>query len=165
MNYLDIDAFFPHYDMDQNCRTCIIYSDTTKEFVPLNVSQYARRLYFLAKLNKDALHNWSKQILNTATNLPLLITDKLIFIPVKFKPHPYTPGHAFTFGYINYNAISFYSSHEVILKNQIILNTISPHPFIDKKIRDATLLSYAYRETTSQTPSRSPLSQLSIWTP
>lgn len=146
MNYLDIDAFFPYYDMEENSRTCILYADGTKEFVSLNVSQYALRLYFLAKLNKDAIRAWSRQVLNATCNVPLLITDKLIFIPVKFKPHPYTPGHAFTFGYINYNAISFYSSQEVILKNQVVLNTISPHQFIDKKIRDAMLLAYAYRD-------------------
>lgn len=146
MNYLDIDAFFPYYDAEQNCRTCILYKDGTKEFISLNVSQYGRRIYFLAKLNKEAIHAWSSQILNASSNLPLLITDKLIFIPIKFKPHPYTPGHAFTFGYVNYNAISFYSSQEVILKNQTVLNTVSPHQFIDKKIRDAMLLAYAYQD-------------------
>lgn len=149
MNYLDIDAFFPHYDMEQNSRTCVLYNDGTKEFINLNISQYGRRLYFLAKLNKEAIRAWSQQVLHATCNVPLLITDKLIFIPVKFKPHPYTPGHAFTFGYINYNAISFYSSQEVILKNQTVLNTISPHQFIAKKMRDAMLLAYAYRDLPS----------------
>lgn len=146
MNYLDIDAFFPYYSEEKNSRTCILYKDGTKRFVSPNISKYVLQLYFEAGLNKEAVHAWSSKVLKTEFNLPLLITDKLIFIPIKFQPQPYTPGHSFTFGYVNYDAIAFYSEYEVMLKNQTVLQTISPTQFIGKKIRDAILLGYTYRE-------------------
>lgn len=146
MNFLDIDAFFPYYNEEKNSRTCVLYKNGIKEFVRPNISKYVLQLYFAAGLNKEAVHAWSSKVLKATFNLPLLLTDKLIFIPIKFQPQPYTPGHSFTFGYINYDAIAFYSEREVMLKNQLVLQTISPTQFIDKKIRDAILLGCAYRE-------------------
>lgn len=146
MDYLNIDAFFPFYNEETNTRTCVLYKDGTRKYVRLNISKYIPKLFFEAGLNEKAVRQWTSNILKSKVNLPLLLTDKLIFIPVKFKPQLYIPGHAFTFGYINYEAIAFYSSQNVILKNETVLQTISPSQFIDKKVRDALLLSFAYQE-------------------
>lgn len=145
MSYLDIDAFFPFYNEERNTHTCILFKDGHKEYVRPNVTRYIPMLFFQAELNDKAIHRWSSQLLGAEHNLPLLITDQLIFIPIKFQTQPYAPGHPFTFGYVNYNAIAFYSDKEVILKSQAVLQTLSPTKFIEKKIRDATLLSFAYQ--------------------
>lgn len=146
MNYLDIDAFFPFYNEEKNTHTCVLYHDGTQKYVKPNVAKYILQLYFEAMLNYEAIHNWSCDVLHAKCNLPLLFNKQCIFIPIKFRQPPYMPSPSYTYGYVHFNAIAFFSEHEVILKNQIVLQTISPTSFIEKKIRDAIFLGYVYEK-------------------
>lgn len=141
MNVLEIDAFFPFYDEEKNTHTCVLYHDCTKKYIKPNVSKYIPQLYFEAEINYEAIYHWSCEFLQAKHNIPLLFNKQCIFIPIKFRQHPYAPRPAYTYGYVKFNEIAFFSDREVMLKNQIVLQTLSPTHFVEKKIRDALFLS------------------------
>lgn len=143
MNVLEIDAFFPFYDAEKNTHTCVLDHNCIRTYIKSNVAKYIPQLYFEAELNYEAIYRWSCDVLQAKHNIPLLFNKHCIFIPVKFRQHPYMPRPAYTYGYVNFNEIAFFSDHEVMLKNQIVLPTLSPTAFIEKKMRDAMLLSYS----------------------
>ncbi len=150
MNLTEIAAFYPFYNDTLGTRTCILSRDGTKKYVKPHVVKYIPRLYAHIGLNLDTIQHWSCEILKTKANVPLLFSDKIIFIPVKFPQPPYSPSPTYSFGYINIEEIAFFSGREVILKNQMTLQTLSPTPFIEKKLRDALILSYAYLQRKTQ---------------
>ena len=148
MKYFEIDAFYPFYTEDGHDHTCILLKDGSKEYVSQCVKHFIPHLLYDTGLDARSIRLWASKVTGLKQNLPIIIDENIIFIPVKFRKRLNSTTTAF--GYINYNSILSYSNTTVTLKNQTILETLSPTKFIDKKLIDAKLLAYAYLDTRKQ---------------
>lgn len=148
MKYFEIDGFLPFYTEDGHDQTCILLKNGDKEYSPYAIKHFIPHLLFDTGLDVRSTRLWATKITGLKQNLPLVIDDQNIFIPIKFrKPLKSTTT---AFGYINYTSIATYSDMRITLNNQNILETLSSAKYIDKKLIDAKLLAYAYLDTRKQ---------------
>lgn len=142
MKYFEIDAFFPCHSEDGTAKTCILLSNGTKHYSRYNMRQFISHLLCDVGLDYRSIRLWSTKVTGAKHHLPLIIDNLNIFLPIKFQMN--MPGPETSYGYVHLGSIARYSDTEIILKNQIALATLSSTKYIEKKMIDAKLLTYAY---------------------
>lgn len=142
VKYFEIDAFFPCYKEDTNIKTCIILSNGTTRYSHYNMRQFTARLLCDIGMDYLSLRLWSSKVTGAKHHLPLIIDNLNVFIPIRFKAK--ANGNETSYGYINMGSIERYSDTEIVLRNQVVLPTLSSTKYIEKKMVDAKLLTYAY---------------------
>lgn len=144
MKYFEIDAFFPYYSEDGAIKTCVLLTNGTKQYSRYNMRQFISHLLCDVGLDYRCVRLWSTKVTGVKHHLPLIIDNLNIFLPIKFPAQAHTPRSETSYGYINLGSIARYSDTEIVLKNQITLSTLSSTKYIEKKMVDAKLLTYAY---------------------
>lgn len=142
MNYAQIAALIPFYDTNGENSTCILYNDGSKDYKPCSIKRYVHHMLYTLHLDPNAVKHWTYQVIGTKLNTPIIIDDSLIFLPVKLRRSVGKQDGCF--GYINHSLISSYEDNLVTLCNGELLPTLSPKSYMQKKLYDAKLLSYAY---------------------
>ena len=143
MYYL-CSAIIPYYDPYGGNATYTLLTDGTKETFDLSIKNYIYHMFRQLYMDPLALKNWVSHILSAKSNMPLILTDAYIFIPIKVRyPIGRLDG---AFGYVALDAMVSYKDGVITLKNGVILETLSSDSYITKKIKDAKLLAYAYKE-------------------
>lgn len=137
-------AILPFYDDHGYNATYTLLSDGTKETYQLPIKTYIYRMFHQLYMDPLALKNWSTHILSSQYNLPLIINETYIFIPVKMRtPIGRCDGAC---GYVLLSAIKDFKDGTITLVNGTTLDTLSSDTYLTKKMKDARLLRYAYEE-------------------
>ena len=103
VKYFEIDAFYPFYTEDGHDHTCILLKDGSKEYVSQCVKHFIPHLLYDTGLDARSIRLWASKVTGLKQNLPIIIDENIIFIPVKFRKRLNSTTRAF--GYINYNSI------------------------------------------------------------
>nr|WP_303244292.1 hypothetical protein [uncultured Cellulosilyticum sp.] len=144
MKYFEIDAFFPIYKKEGPAQTCILLTNGTKQYSHYSIRQFIPHLLYDTGLDERSIRLWSSKVTGSKHLLPLIIDNLNVFIPIKFAIEGENNRISVVYGYVNLGSIAHYSNKEVILKSQVSLPTLSSIKYIEKKIVDAKLLTYAY---------------------
>lgn len=148
MNYTLIDALIPFYDSDGANATCILFHDGSRSYKDCPIKKYLYHMLYSLHLDPNAVKHWTYKTIGTKINTPIIIDDSLIFLPVKLRKGVGKQDGCF--GYVNSKVIQAYEDNQITLCNGEILATLSPRSYIQKKITDAKLLSYAYMDYKKQ---------------
>lgn len=144
MMYYLCSAIIPYYDSYGGNATYTLLTDGTKETFDFSIKNYTYHMFRQLFMDPLSLKNWASHILSGKSNLPLILTDAYIFIPIKMRtPIGRLDG---AFGYVALDSIVGYKDSMITLKNGVILETLSSDSYITKKMKDARLLRYAYQE-------------------
>lgn len=142
MFYSHIVALIPFYDQYGQNSTCILFKDGSKEYAPYSIKAYLCRMLYTFHLDPKAVKHWTHQVIGTKLNTPIIIDNRLIFLPVKLRKSVGKQDGCF--GYVNNHFIIDVADYQLTLINDQILPTLSPKSYILKKQTDAKLLGYAY---------------------
>ncbi len=144
MKYFEIDAFFPTYKENNPAQTCILLNNGITQYSHYSIRQFIPHLLYETGLDERSIRLWSSKLTGSKHLVPLIIDNLNIFIPIKFAVPIKNNACTSAYGYINLGSIDHFSDTEVVLKNQTALSTLSSVKYIEKKIVDAKLLTYAY---------------------
>lgn len=142
MNVMQISAFIPFYSSEGENSTCILFNDGSKIDKPYSIKKCTNQILYSLHLDPQALSHWTYEVIGMKSTTPLIITDDIIFIPVKLRKS--IGKHDGCFGFINMKAIASYDHHSILLDSGQSILTLSPKSYIQKKLHDAKLLHYAY---------------------
>ncbi|MGL4798993.1 MAG: hypothetical protein ACRCWY_06330 [Cellulosilyticaceae bacterium] len=148
MSYYHIHALIPIYTTTGENATLVIHLDGSSEKCHCTLQTYIRRMLYQAHLDPQSLKYWTSKVLGEKLNTPLILSDTLVFIPIKMRQAiGRTDG---CFGYVLSNCILTYDDHTLTLTSGQTLTTLSTKSYVAKKQRDACLLRYAYLEHRKQ---------------
>lgn len=99
-------------------------------------------------LDPVAVKHWTFETIGSKLNTPLIIDNQLIFLPVKFRKGVGKQDGCF--GYVSLLHLNTYRDYQMTLCNGQVLPTLSQKSYIQKKLMDAKLLSYAYLDYKKQ---------------
>lgn len=142
MNYTQIAALIPFYSVNGENSTCILYSDGSKAYKSCSIKKFIHHMLYTFHLDPLAVKHWTYNVIGTKLNTPLIIDNELIFLPVKLRKGVGKQDGCF--GYINSRQLVSYENHLITFSSGDTLPTLSPKSYIQKKLYDAKLLSYAY---------------------
>lgn len=146
MYYEDIMALIPFYDENGQNMTRILLKDGTSSASTCSVKAYISQILSSLHLDPHALKFWIFKMTGDKHNTPLIISNDLIFIPIKFRKS--IGSHDGCFGFINAisltSAETYIENYHITLPSNICLNTLSTKAYIMGKQKTAQLLSYAY---------------------
>lgn len=145
---LQFAALIPFYDDYGQNSTCILYKDGSKEYFGCPVKSYIQKLLYELHLDPKAVSFWTTKTIGTKLNSPITIDDSLILIPVKFRKSVGKQDGCF--GYVCNDCIKEPHDFSITLTNDEVLPTLSPQSYIQKKQKDAALLSYVYTDYKKQ---------------
>lgn len=142
MNYALIAALIPCYSTNGQNSTRILLHDGSSFYKPCPVKKYIHHMLYALHLDPRAVTYWTFKTIGTKSNTPLIIDDKLIFLPVKLRKGIGKQDGCF--GYVNNQYITACQNNKITLCNGETLSTLSSKAYMLKKMTDAKLLSYAY---------------------
>lgn len=144
MMYYRCEAIVPYYDeCGQNC-TYVILKDGSRMEYKMPVRSYIRKLFYAMHLDLAARNRWAAEVLRHEFNTPILVSDELVLVPVKFrKPIGAKDG---CFGYVNLGAIDEVGDYSLSLVDGQRIATLSKASYVRSKMKDGEHLVYAYRE-------------------
>lgn len=148
MDYSNYAALIPFYsECGENC-TCIIYNDGKKDYLSSSLKKVIHEMFHSLYLDPCALKHWTSEMVGYKNNLPLLVDNTLIFLPIKLRKAVGKQDGCY--GYFNIASILDYSNYLITLCNGEIIPTLSPKKYIQKKTMHANLLEYLYLEHKKQ---------------
>ncbi len=148
MLYLDFAALIPFYDDRGQNSTCVLFKDGSKEYFSCSVKNYMTTLLYELHLDPHSLRFWTSQIIGTKLNIPFTIDEHHIFLPVKFRK-PVTKQDG-CFGYVSRDLIAHVEDGLLTFTTGLTLQHLSKKSYLNKKQKDAALLSYAYTDFKKQ---------------
>lgn len=148
MNYTLIAAIIPFYSDNGENSTCILLNDGSKLYKSCSIKRYMHYMLYSLHLDPNAVKHWTYETIGTKLNTPIIIDDSLIFLPVKLRKGVGKQDGCF--GYVNSKLIQACEDNLITLCNGETLVTLSPKSYIQKKLTDAKLLSYAYMDYKKQ---------------
>lgn len=149
MKYYQIAAIIPFYDANGENSTRIIYADGSTECRSYSVKRFMRDLLYDFHLDPHALRHWTFKMIGAKLNTPLIINDKLVFVPVKMRKGVGKQDGCY--GYLSYEYIRCFENQGVLLPTGEILPTLSAASYVARKHKDAGFLCMGYREFKKQT--------------
>lgn len=148
MNCEQIAAFIPFYSAEGENSTCVLLKDGSRYTKPCSIKKYIQHMLYSVHLDPCAVKHWTYTVIGTKLNTPLIISNDIIFLPVKMRNGIGKQDGCY--GYINAKAIQSFDTHSIHLCTGETLSTLSPKTYIQKKQYDAKLLSYAYLDYKKQ---------------
>lgn len=138
----DYVGFIPYYDeKGRNC-TCVIKKDGSVEYFPCHLKLYIHKMFFALHIDMKARKSWITHSILDKSNHPLVINEELIFLPVKCRKS--IGAQDGCYAYIHWQAIASLTSKSLILCNGITLPNLCKPSYIERKKKDALLLSHLY---------------------
>lgn len=137
-------AFLPYYDEVGTNATYYILEDGSRGVHPFPIKHFITDKLHTLWLDPLMLRRLSQQILQMRTHVPIILNADQLFIPIKIRTN--VPMHDGCLGYVLTSAIAHYDNYTITLYNGAIIKTLSSAPYIAKKLREAELLNYRYKE-------------------
>ena len=148
MLYHQVQGFLPIYGEDGGNYTLLIHIDGSTQILHLPLKTYLTSMYQQSHLDPKALQYWTHKLIGTKNNIPLTINEQFIFIPIKTRQSIGKSDGCF--GYFLMSTLKSFDDYTLTLTSNYTLTTLSPKIYLIKKLRDAKLLAYAYRDERKQ---------------
>ena len=139
-----VDAIIPTYDKRGNNMCQVICSKGTTTPTQTSVSKFLQLWFQFMRIDLYAQRMWTQEVLNTRNLNPIVINEKAVFIPIKFR-HSVGDKDG-CYGYVRLQSIRRICSESIYLNNGIHLPYLSTVKTIKNKIKDGKLLAYLYIE-------------------
>ncbi len=139
-----IEAIIPTYD-EQGKNICqVVYSDGETVSQTISATSFLRKWLFILRIDLYTVRMWAADVLDHRNLNPIVISEKLIFIPVKIRK-PVSPKDG-SYGYVRLNKIESIESDYILLSNGKQIPYLSSYPTLRRKIQLGRLLGYTYRD-------------------
>lgn len=142
MIYTHFSALIPFYNTYGQNSTYVILKDGSREYFNCSIKNYIHTMLYSLHLDPKAIRFWTRDMLGTKLNTPLIIDKDLILLPVKFRKSVSKQDGCF--GYVNPSCLKSFQDNCITLCSGEVLPTLTRESYILKKQKDAALLGYAY---------------------
>lgn len=143
MRYDHVLAFLPTYSPLGEDVTRVLLHDGTWDTLDFPIKDYILKMLYQSHRDPRYLQHWTYTHIGCKLNTPLTLTDTLIFIPIKVRQA--LGKHHSCYGYVLHDAITAYEDYQLTLAHHTTLPYLSKKTYLTKKLRDASLLCYAYK--------------------
>ena len=141
--YEEIVALLPIYDQNGN-NVCQVFSrDGRKQIQPMTIQKFMDKWLEILWVDLSAQRKWSSKILYQRNLNPILINEKIIFIPIKTRVAIGEKDGCY--GYISLNSIKSHDEDVILLHSGVEIPYLSSYYTLNKKIQDAKYLLFSYR--------------------
>lgn len=148
MKKINCTAIIPDYNTLGANITYYFLEDGTKVPYDFPIKYFITDIFRTRYINPTMRRYWVQEVLHMKTYLPLFLDSDTIFIPIKIRTQ--IPLHDGSLGFVLVSAIAEYTDFKIILHNGTVIHTLSSRPYISKKLREADLLKYTYKELSLQ---------------
>lgn len=144
MLYYNVLAILPCYTSTGENATRILLSDGTYDTLPIPIKTYIQKMLYQTHHDPKFLQHWTYKVTGCKQNTPITLSDTYIFIPIKARQA--VSRFDGSYGYVRSDMIDDHLDYTLLLKGNISLTHLSKKSYTSKKLRDASLLRYAYLE-------------------
>lgn len=136
-------AIIPDYENGKN-GTSTYSSNGTQHFYSCKTTSFMTQLFTHYHLSLPNIKLWSRTFLNTTYFIPILLSSKHIYIPVKFRK-PLAPSDG-AYGYVLLSAIQEVGENYILLTTGLKLEILSTPQHIKNKQLQAKYLLCMYEK-------------------
>lgn len=142
MNLANVLYFIPTYDQVGHNVTQVAFPNGEQQIINLTIKQCIDKLLTQIGLDRKCLRNWTDKIIQGKHNTPLILTENIIFIPVKMRHADIRADGCI--GYVRWDAILKIQDYGLTLKHHFTLTTYSSSAYIKRKLTHSYQLQNAY---------------------